>query len=230
MFAINHAATALLVRRWFPRVPLLLALLSVQFVEFLWVLFNFLKIERTETEPVVRYVGDIHLVHMPWSHSLGTTILFAVLGALAAAAVAGRNKVAAGLAFGIASHILLDLATHNGDIAVAPGMALPRLGTYLYANWPAAAFILELAYGVMCWKIFRGSRSLLAVIVFFNLANISIFFAAIPGPESFFANRPTFLVTVILAQIIVTLIAVGITARVREAGYHSDDGRQPSSA
>jgi len=45
MFAINHAATALIVKKRHPQVPLVWLLISVQFVEIVWVLFNFLGIE-----------------------------------------------------------------------------------------------------------------------------------------------------------------------------------------
>ena len=212
MFAINHAATALLLKRRYPEVPLAPALISVQFVEILWVILNYLGVEVTVTERAVRYVGDIHLIHMPFSHSVATTLLFAVAAWLIGAAL-GRRILGTALAVGIASHLLLDIATHNGDIAIAPFINAPELGTYLYARLPAFAFLLELSYGVFCWRIFNGSRSLLAVIALFNLANVSLFFVAIPGPEALFADRPILLVTVILGQIIVTLAAVGISAK-----------------
>ncbi len=57
---------------------------------------------------------------------------------------------------------------------------------------------------MLCWRVFRGGWALLAIIVAFNLANLSLFFRAIPGPEAAMAGRPLFLVTVILAQIVVT--------------------------
>ena len=223
MFAINHAATALLLKRRYPQVPLALALISVQLVEILWVVFNYLGVEVTVTERVVRYVGDIHLVHMPFSHSIATTLLLAIAAWFTGAAV-GRRILGLAVAVGIASHLLLDIATHNGDIAIAPFITAPELGTYLYANFPALAFLFELAYGVFCWWVFKGSRTLLAVIVLFNLANISLFFVAIPGPEALFAGRPILLVTVILVQIIVTLVAVGFAAK-RPA-----PGPQPNAA
>jgi len=64
----------------------------------------------------------------------------------------------------------------------------------------------------LCWRVFRGDRLLLVVIVIFNLANLSLFFAAIPGPEQLFAGRSFLLVSVILVQIIVTLVLVGWAA------------------
>jgi hypothetical protein len=54
MFAIGHAATALVVKRAYPSVPMTPILISVQAMEFAWVALNYLGIERTTTEPVVR--------------------------------------------------------------------------------------------------------------------------------------------------------------------------------
>jgi len=212
MFAINHAATALLLKRRFPDVPLLGLLLSVQALEFVWVLLNYFGVERTTTDPVVRYVGDIHLAYMPFSHSV-LTALGAVLLVCALGALAGRARLGAILGAGILSHLVLDLLTHNGDIALGPFADAPKYGTFLYARLPGLAFLFELAYGLLCWQTFRGGRPLLAVIVGFNLANISLFFPAIPGPEHAMADRPLLIVTVILVQIIVTLWAVWWGAR-----------------
>jgi hypothetical protein len=78
MFAIDHAATALLVKRRFPSVPMAPALISVQTMEFAWVALDYLGIERTTTESTVRSVADIHLTYMPYSHSVGTALLAAL--------------------------------------------------------------------------------------------------------------------------------------------------------
>ena len=72
MFAIDHAATALLVKRRFPSVPMAPILISVQAMELAWVALNYLGVERTTTEATVRSVADIHLAYIPWSHSVGT--------------------------------------------------------------------------------------------------------------------------------------------------------------
>jgi LexA-binding, inner membrane-associated putative hydrolase len=216
MFAINHAATALLLKRRYPELALAPLLLSVQIMELLWVLLNFLGIERTTTDAVVRDIADIHLAYMPYSHSVATMVGAAVLAALIGKAV-GRPKLGVAVGLGILSHLILDLVTHNGDIPLAPVANAPKYGTYLYARLPAVAFALELGFGILCWWVFRGNRWLLAVIIAFNLANLSLFFAAIPGPEDMLAGRPLVLVAVILAQIIVTLALVGWAATRRAA-------------
>ena len=212
MFAINHAATALLLQRRDPSAPFVPLLLSVQAVEIAWVLLHYLGVERTITGSIVRDLGDIQLAYMPFSHSV-LTVFAAALLAWAVGAFAGRPRLGASIALGILSHIVLDLATHNGDVALWPSADAPKYGTFLYERMPALAFLFELGYGILCWRVFRGNRALLAIVVSFNLANLSLFFAAIPGPEEWLAGRPLVLVTVIFAQIIITLWAVWWGAR-----------------
>ena len=207
MFAINHAATALLFKRRYAAVPLVPVLLAVQAMEFAWVLLNYVGVERTTTESEVRYIGDIHLAYMPYSHSV-LTVLVAVVLVWALGAAAGRARLGAILGVAILSHLILDVLTHNGDIALGPFANAPKYGTFLYGRRPLLAFLFELGYGVLCWRVFRGGWALLAIIVGFNLANLSLFFPAIPGPEDAMAGRPLLLVTVIFVQIVVTLWAV----------------------
>lgn len=216
MFAIDHAATALVLKRRFPSVPLLPLLASVQLVELLWVGLNFLGVERTYTEASVAGVRDIHLAHMPWSHSVLSVATIAAVAWLAIARGLKRPMVGRAVALGILSHILLDLLTHGADLPLAPFADAPKLGLGLYTGAPLVAFGVEVAYGVLCWWIFRGRLALLAVIVFFNVANLTMFVEGIAGPERFMAGRPTLVVAVVLAQIAVTLFLVGILARSRE--------------
>jgi hypothetical protein len=61
--------------------------------------------------------------------------------------------------------------------------------------------------------VHRGGLALLAAVVGLNLANVSLFFPAVPGLEQLLAGRSTLLTTVILAQILVTLWAVWWGAR-----------------
>ena len=213
MFAIDHAATALLVKRRFPSVSMAPLLVSVQAMELAWVTLNYLGVERTTTESTVRSVADIHLAYMPYSHSIGTVLVAALAAWLIIEKGFHRAILGRAVALGIVSHLILDLLTHGHDIVLWPGLASPRLGLGLYASAPFAAFIVELLYGILCWRVYRGSRGLLALIVIGNLSNLSFFSAAIPGPESYLACRPTLVVIVVLVQIVVTLLLVGLLAR-----------------
>ena len=125
MFAVDHAATALLLKRRYPSVPLAPLLLSVQAMEIAWVLLNYLGVERTTTEPAVRSVADIHLAYMPYSHSIATAIGAALLVWLVIEFGVGRRALGRALAIGILSHLVLDLFTHGHDLVLWPGRPSP---------------------------------------------------------------------------------------------------------
>lgn len=227
MFAVDHAATALLIKRRFPAVSLVPLLLSVQAMELAWVGLNYLGIERTTTEATVRSVADIHLAYMPYSHSVATAAGGALLVWLVVEKGLGRPLLGRALGIGIVSHLVLDLATHARDIVLWPGSAL-ALGLGLYDRAPMWGFALEIAYGVVCWRVYGGNRSLLAMIVLGNLANITLFSAAIPGPEQYLAGHPLMLVTLIAVQIVVTLVLINVLATRRTPDSTAVDAtRQP---
>jgi hypothetical protein len=168
--------------------------------------------KATLRAPVVRSVADLHLEYMPWSHSVAMPVVAALAVWLVIETGFGRAALGRAVGIGIASHLILDLLMHDHDIALWPGLASPKLGTGLYEA-PFAAFIVELVYGIACWSVYRGSRGLLALIVIGNLANLPFLSPAIPWPLNFPAGRPTLIVTIILAQIVVTLVLVGLLAR-----------------
>jgi hypothetical protein len=213
VFAINHAATALVIKRRFPEQSIVWLLVSVQLMELLWVLLNLVGVERTTTEASVRSVADIHLAYMPYSHSVATVLGVALLVWIVCRVVLKRPVLGVALAIGVASHLFLDLITHAPDIPWAPGFESPRLGFGLYSGVPFIAFLVELAYGAFCWWIYRGGKALLWVVIGFNIANLSLLSPVIQGPETLLANRPTLLVAIILGQIAVTLFLVGWFSR-----------------
>jgi hypothetical protein len=213
MFAVDHAATALLIKRRYPSVSLTPILVSVQAMELAWVALNYLGIERTTTEATVHSVADIHLAYMPYSHSVGIPLCVAFVAWLIIEKGFGRGALGRAIGIGIVSHLILDLATHAHDIVLWPGWSTPKLGLGLYEAAPMIAFILEFLYGIFCWYVYRGGVGLLALISVGNLANLSFLSPAIPGPEEYLAGRPLLLVTVIFVQIVVSLVLVGLLAR-----------------
>ena len=228
MFAIDHAATALLLKRRYPSVPMTPLLISVQAMELAWVGLNYLGVERTTTNPSVRSVADIHLAFIPYSHSVTTSATAAIAVWLILEKVFHRAPLGRALGLGIISHLLLDLLTHGRDIALWPG-ATVKLGIGLYDAAPLAAFFVEVAYGIVCWSAYRRSRGLLVLIVVANLANLSFLSSTIPGPEQFFAGRPLLLVTAIFAQIMITLTLVGILASRSPESMEKSQERQSTA-
>jgi len=208
MFAVDHSATALLIKRRFPSVSITPLLVSVQAMEVAWVTLNYLGVEQTTTAATVRSVADIHLAYIPYSHSVATVTAAALVAWWAIERGLGRRALGRAVAIGIVSHLVLDVATHAPDIALWPGSPFEPLGLGLYSGAPSVAFVVELTYGVLCWWIYRGSRALLWLVVAGNLANISFFFAGIPGPEQLLAGHPILIVTLIFVQIVTMLVLV----------------------
>lgn len=212
MFAINHAATALVIKKQYPQAPMWLLLISVQLMELLWVILNYLGIEYSTTETTVSSVLDVHLTHMPYSHSIFSTLIVATVAWLVINKGLNKPKIAIATTIAIISHVALDLLTHSQDIALAPFMSLDKLGLGLYGI-PFAAFIVETLYGIFCWWLYKGSTSLLITIVVFNLANFTFFSTEFVGLESLLANQPLLLTTTVFVQIVLTLIMVGCQSR-----------------
>jgi membrane-bound metal-dependent hydrolase YbcI (DUF457 family) len=210
MFAVDHAATALLIKRRYPSVSIAPILLSVQAMELAWAALNYIGVERTTTAATVGSVADIHLAYMPYSHSIATAIAAALAVWWTIERGLRQRFLGRAVAIGIVSHLVLDLATHGADIALWPAASFPRVGLGLYDSAPAAAFVVEVLYGVLCWRVFRGSTTLLTVIVVANLANASFFFRGLAGPEALLAGRPMLVVSFVFAQIVAMLVLVGV--------------------
>jgi len=197
MYAINHAATALLIKKGKPELPLLPLLIAVQLVEILWVIFNYLGIEHYSVT-----AGKLHLDFLPYSHSIFSGVLIAALSYITIEKGYGNKKLAIAFSIGVLSHIAIDLIFHEHDIRLSPFANNPVWGLGII-KYPLLNFILELLYGIACWWYFRGNKRLLAVIVIFNVADLPSMFAHGSILEPLNQHRfilPTF----ILLQIILT--------------------------
>ncbi len=197
MYAINHAATALLLRKKESKLPLLPILIAVQLVEIFWVLFNYIGWEHYSISD-----GKLHLDFLPYSHS--------ILSGIIAAAVAfaminwgyNNRKLAIAVAVGVMSHIIIDLLFHEKDIQLSPFSSTPAWGLGVI-DFPFLNFAIEFLYGIFCWWYFKGSRALLIVIVVFNVIDLPIMLAH-GDMLTPFVKFPFLLPSVILVQIIIT--------------------------
>jgi hypothetical protein len=200
VYAINHAATALLFKRRCPAAPMLALLVGAQLVEVVWVLLNYPGVERVSTAG-----GVVRLAYMPYSHSVAAMLGWALLAWIVVRLGLGRAALAAPIALAVLSHLPLDLATHLPDIPLAPGLEQVELGSGL-SGVPLLAFAVETLYGVLCWWVYRGSGRLLAAIVVLNLVNLPLFLAvgAAPNPNAPPAAPPLVTVSVVFLEILVT--------------------------
>lgn len=197
MYAINHAATALLIKKKQPAAPILLLLISVQLVEILWVLFNYIGWEYFSISE-----GKVHLDFLPYSHSIFSGVVAALISfAIINWGYRNRN-LAIAFSIGVISHVLIDLVFHEKDIQLSPFSNKPVWG-FGIIDFPFLNFVIEFAYGIFCWWIFKGSQKLLWVIIIFNLIDLPIMLASGNSLQPF-ANHPFLLPTTILFQIVIT--------------------------
>lgn len=175
-------------------------LISVQLVELLWILFNYLGIEHPRITP-----NAVHLDFLPYSHSVFTGVFLAAIAWLFGKSVR-RSNVGAAIALGILSHTVLDIIQHEPNITLLPLEWGPRLGLNLQ-GYPVLDFLVELAFCIVCWAIFRGSRGLLIGIVIFNLINLPLMF---PRSNSFvpLMEHHNLLPTLILIQVVASWVLV----------------------
>ncbi len=211
VFAVSHAATALPLKRQFPRVGLWTLLLAVQAIELLWVVFTYVGVEH-----IVVSDDRIHLGVLLYSQLVASTLAVACLLWLLIRAVIGDARLGWAVALGVVSHIVLDIIQHEPDIRLLPLAWGPRLGLGLTLHpWLDAA--VETAYGVVCWQLFGESWALLAGLLVLNASDLPFLFGNSGASTALIARHPSILRTVVSAQIILSWAVVWALARRRAA-------------
>ena len=198
----------------------------------MWVGFNVIGIEQTIITDPMRSVADVHLVHMPFSHSLATSVLIAFCVGLFVLWRGGKAVSAIALAISLAvfSHIVLDLLVHAPDIAIAPFLDGEKFGTGLYSNLPLTALGFETLWGVFCWWVYRGSWPLLGLIIALAITAIPLYSVAINVGETVLAGQSTVFALVILVQMLATSGLFWLFAREKKKPTSIEPMADPWSA
>ncbi len=138
---IGHWAPAMVAatHRQAPSLPALF--IAAQLVDWAFFLFLMFGIESMRVTPGMSVMNPMDLYHMPYTHSLlGSAVWAAGFGALIFAA--SRNRTAAVIAaLVVLSHWFLDLLVHVPDLTMAGSE--PKLGLGLW-NHPVIEMPLEL--------------------------------------------------------------------------------------
>lgn len=153
---IGHWAPALTAAAVSPRAPKLGTLfVAAQLVDWAFFALLALGIEHMRYSPGISVMNPMDLYHMPYTHSLLGSALFAVgFGGIVLAMSKDRGAaLVAGVV--VLSHWFLDLLVHVPDLTIAGGEA--KLGLALW-NHPAIEMPLELAitFGALLW--YAGKR------------------------------------------------------------------------
>ena len=197
MYAINHAATALLIKKKQPSAPIFLLLISVQLVELLWVIFNYLHLEHFSIVS-----GKLHLDFLPYSHSVFSGMVAAFTSFAIINWGFNNRKLAIAFSIGVLSHTFLDVIFHEKDIRLSPFSDTPAWGLGIL-DYPVLNFAIEFIYGIFCWWYFKGSKALLTVIIVFNILDLPIMLAHDDMLKPF-EEYPFILPSIILFQIFIT--------------------------
>jgi hypothetical protein len=174
---IGHFAVAYFLIALFPGIPPLVPLLGVSFPDLLWPVLVLAGKEKVKIDPATPRQEGIVFLSYPWSHSLVTGTLIAVIPAAIFGYFFGP---AAGIVFVVASasHWLLDAVVHNKDLPVLGFGRETTVGAGLWKSGPAAFFI-ELAFYTALTLIFAPAGTVVPLLVLglaFHLINANSFF------------------------------------------------------
>lgn len=167
---IGHFAPAFAAAAISERAPKLATLfIGAQLVDWAFFVFAAVGIEKMRIDPDATKMVPFDLYHMPYTHSLLGSAVWAVMFGLVIVAV--RRDVFAGIlgAAVVLSHWVLDFVTHRPDLTIAGGERTFGLGLW---NYPVAAIALELGItiGAFAWFIKRtkgpiGPAAILLVVM-----------------------------------------------------------------
>lgn len=174
---IGHFAPALVAAALGPRAPkLATTFLAAQLVDWGFFGLALAGVEKMQVDPAATAMVPLDFYHMPYTHSLAGTGIWAVAFALIVM-LWSRNAVGGILAgLVVMSHWVLDWVTHRPDLTMAGGEATYGLGLW---NYPAIAIPLELAITLAAFIFYmRRSRGpigppliLLTVLLVFQAIN-----------------------------------------------------------
>jgi hypothetical protein len=152
---VGHYAAALAAKAIEPRAPLWTLAAGCQLVDIGWSVFIIAGVERASVDPQLPG-SSLVLEHMPWTHSLPMTFVWAVGAALLARwllRLPNWASVIVGLS--VASHWLLDFLVHRPDLELWIGGHKVGLGWW---NHPVPEQALEIGLLAIAGAAWAASR------------------------------------------------------------------------
>lgn len=209
---VGHYAAAIAAKAIEPKAPMWTLAAGCQLVDIGWSSFIMAGIERASVDASLPGSALV-LEHMPWTHSLPMSVLWA-LGAALLARVLLRLPLWASVVVGlsVASHWLLDFLVHRPDLELWIGG--PKVGLGLW-NYPVPEQALEIGLvGVagVFWGASRRARGRSAwpagaLVAFLVALQIAVMFA--PPPASTIQMGASALAVYLLVAGLAALTDVG---------------------
>ncbi len=205
---IGHWAPALAAAAAAPRAPKLgLLFVAAQLVDWGFFFLATIGVEKMRLVPGITAMNPMDLYHMPFTHSLVGTLVWALLfGLLVMIITRDFGSAMIGGAV-VVSHWILDLIVHRPDLTLAGGDNKLGLGLW---NFPFIEIPLELAitFGALFWYHKRMRGPVGPVII---LGAVLLAFQCINwfGPEPT-ETGPVLYLTALLSFAIATAIATWV--------------------
>lgn len=118
---IGHFAVGFASKRFAPQASLGALVAAPLLLDLLWPVFLLTGLERVRIAPGITAFTPFNLEHMPYSHSLAMTIIWALSFASGYWLVTRYRLGAVVIAIGVVSHWVLDFITHRPDLPLYPG-------------------------------------------------------------------------------------------------------------
>ena len=124
------------------------AFVGAQLVDYGWSALTLLGVEKARIVPGFTEASPLDLYNMPYTHSLGMAIIWAIVGAIIFGLIFRKQAKTGALVFGLVvlSHWFMDLIVHVPDLQLWFGTQKYGLGLW---NHRAVSFALEVGIFVL---------------------------------------------------------------------------------
>ena len=181
---IGHYAVGFASAPLAPRTPLPWLVAAPLFLDLLWPIFLLLGWEHVRIAPGNTAFTPLDFVDYPISHSLATSVGWALLASGAYWAATRYSPGTIWIAIGVVSHWVLDFVTHRADLPLWPGG--PKVGLGLWNSRPATIVVEAAMFGASLGLYVLTTRprdsvgrwSFLAFVVF----TLAMYVSSIAGP------------------------------------------------
>lgn len=218
---VGHYAAAMAAKAIEPKAPMWTLVAASQLIDIGWSAFIIAGIESASVDPSLPG-SKLVLEHMPWTHSLVMTCVWAA-GAALLARLLLRLPIWASVAIGLTvlSHWLLDFLVHRPDLQLWPGSDAFGLGWW---NYPVPEQALEIGLLAVCGAAWAASRKQLGRMAWPAIAFIGFLVAlqivAMLSPQPAGPLPPGAGMTILALYLIVAAIAALTDLRGKAGGKH----------
>jgi hypothetical protein len=143
---IGHFGVALAAKRYASRTSLGTLFFAAEFLDLLWPIFLLLNLEHVRVAPGITRMQPFDFYDYPISHSLLTTVAWAVVVGMVYYGARRYQQGAWGVGVLVLSHWILDFVMHRPDLPVWPRG--PKVGLGLWNSWAVGVALELLTFGV----------------------------------------------------------------------------------